>query len=207
MDVFGLHAVVVAAAAADRYRATFLAQTAKLVFVNSGDALRVATDCDCERVAAGTPIVLTLDANGVVRALHRASGADDGLNGTLPRASLITDPRSAKADRSTVAETHSVVVTIVAAVPADTPQGDNLYISTDRSSWNAAELRMDRVDALHWSVTLRLAEGSTLLYRFSRGSFATLERDRSGILGPPRSLVARDGLKQQDTVQHFADLL
>lgn len=206
MDFFSLHPVI-AAAEDGRYRATFLTQTAKLVFVNSGDALRVAAGCSCERVLAGTPVVLTLDADGVVRALRRAGRADDALDGTLPRTALVTDPRSAKADRSTVAESHSVVVTIVVKVPPETPQGDDLYISTDRSSWNAAELRMDRVDALHWSVTLRLAEGSTLLYRFSRGSFATLERDRSGILGPPRSLVARDGLKQQDTVQQFADLL
>ncbi len=103
------------------------------------------------------------------------------------------------------AEGAAVTVTIVVRTPDDTPLGDDIYLSTERTAYNPAELRLVRRDSRYWTLDLSLPAGSTLRYRFTRGSFATAERDRAGALIPPHVLVASPGLRQDDTVERWAD--
>ena len=195
---------VPARAEATLYRVTVLARTGDYLMVSGGDTLRVASACRCENLPAGSLAVVELDAENRVVELRRAIGGETAGE-KLPPAAIVADPRSVRTLRDKEAAAHSVVVTLVVQVPADTPPGDNLYVTTERSGWSASELRMERVDPLHWSIQLRLPEKQPLLYRYSRGSFPTLEAERSGALAPPRKLVASPGLTVRDTILRFAD--
>lgn len=199
-----LAAAVPARAEVRLYRVTVLARAPGYLMVSGGDTLRVASGCACENLPAGSLAVIELDAENRVVALRRAI-ATEPAGEKLPPAAIVADPRSVRTLRDKDATAHSVVVTLVVQVPADTPPGDNLYVSTERSGWSASELRMERVDPLHWSIQLRLPEGQPLLYRYSRGSFSTLEAERSGALAPPRKLVASPALTVRDAVLRFAD--
>ena len=195
---------VPARAAPALYRVTVLAQTPGYLVVSGGDALRVASACTCEQLPAGSLAVVELDAEGRVVELHRATGSEAAAD-KLPPAAIVADPRSARTLRDKEAAAQSVIVTLIVQVPADTPPGDDLYVSTERSGWSASELRMERLDPLHWTIALRLPKNQPLLYRYSRGSFPTLEAERSGGLVPPRKLTAKPGLIVRDTVLRYAD--
>ena len=187
------------------YRITVLTRTPEYLIVSGGDALRVAKDCRCANLPSGTVAIVALDEHGVVVELRRPE-KDEKASETLPPSAVVVDPRSSRALHPSQAAVHTVTVTLTVAVPADTPPGDDLYVSTERSGWNAAELRMQRVDPLHWSIQLRLPDGQPLLYRYSRGSFATLEADRAGQLAPARKITAKEGLVVQDVITRFSDL-
>lgn len=186
------------------YRITVLARTGDYVVVSGGDSLRVASTCRCANLPPGSLAVVELDGDGRVIELRAATGTEVAAD-KLPPGAVVADPRSARTLRDKDAAAHSVVVMLIVQVPADTPPSDNLYVSTERSGWSASELRMERVDPLHWSIQLRLPENQPLLYRYSRGSFPTLEAERSGAPAPPRKLIAKPGLDVHDTILRFAD--
>ncbi|MBV9102368.1 MAG: hypothetical protein JO060_02195 [Candidatus Eremiobacteraeota bacterium] len=100
-----------------------------------------------------------------------------------------------------------VNVTFTALVPSTTNLNDVVYMETDQSGWNPLAIRLDRIDALHYRITLRLPSGSEFLYRYTRGSAQSVERARNGIEQPPRSLLVPevDLKNQDDTVYSWAD--
>jgi hypothetical protein len=90
-------------------------------------------------------------------------------------------------------------------VPNDTPPNDDVYLATERTNYNAAELRMNRVDARRWTIALPLAAGTAMHYIFTRGSYATVERARGGGIMTPRSVTAAPGATARDSVTRWAD--
>jgi hypothetical protein len=185
-----------------------------LIFT-SGDAL--ALDPGLAPPAGlrlGVEIRATLDpASHRVKAIeigHRAEPGDVEID-KLPREYVVTDPRSARATASPAAVAAastpraSATITINVRVPGSTPTSDDVYLSTDRSSFTPSEVRMVRVDASHWTAQLRLPNGSSLRYDFTRGSFSTLERSRTGAVVTPRAISVTDGEKTDDAVESWAD--
>lgn len=181
--------------------------------LSTGDALQLASDATFEGVAAkpGAFVRITIDLRTktvvhVVVAPHAFTGGRSVTE--IPRDVVAVDPRSARKAGSlaSAASGQIVQVTIVVEVPANTPTGDAVYLSSDRSNFSVSEVRMDQADALHWSLVLPLLDGTTLRYKFTRGSYASTERDRAGADVPSRSLVARKDLKTSDTVLRWADL-
>ena len=147
-----------------------------------------------------------------VASLERADGSEPGDVDIekLSREYVVADPRSARATASPAAAASSApsaeaTITIYVRVPGSTPAGDDVYVSTDRSNFTPSEIRMVRLDASRWSAQLRLPAGSRLRYDFSRGSFGNLERTRTGGIVTPRTIVATNGEKTDDTVESWAD--
>ena len=101
---------------------------------------------------------------------------------------------------------HPVTVTITVTVPDNTPGGDDVYLATDRTNFSPAEIRMTRADARTWTTSLQLSSGTQLRYEFTRGNFATIERDKRGGIVDPRPLAAADNRQTHDTVAHWADV-
>ena len=186
------------------YRITVLTRSSEYLIVSGGDTLRVAPDCASLLLPPGTVAVVRLDPSGKVVELQRSTG-NERVADKLPASALAIDPRSARANANGGSAVFDVTVTLVVAVPADTPPGDDLYVSTARSGWNAAELRMERLDPQHWTLAMKLPANVPMLYRYSRGSFATLEADRSGQLFPPRKIVPKAGLVEHDSILRFSD--
>jgi hypothetical protein len=101
---------------------------------------------------------------------------------------------------------EQVNVTVTADVPANTPLSDDVYISTERSSFNPSEIRMERVDSRHFTTGLSLPVGTRLRYQFTRGTNATVERERNGDISKNHEFTVSPNAKIEDTVARWADL-
>jgi len=183
-----------------------------LIFT-TGDAVRLRDDAQiAPKLRLGETIRVFLDpATHLAREVDAASGpalATDVDAADLPRDYVAVSPASARnAQNGTGAGAAQLVtVRIDVTVPADTPPTDNIYLATDRSSFSAAELRMNRVDAYHWTVTLPAVVGATLQYEFTRGNYASIERDHSGSVLAPRKLDIHGNETTDDTVARWADI-
>jgi hypothetical protein len=180
-----------------------------IVFTN-GAALRLADPATAFAGKIGETIRLRIDlATHLVRTIERAPS--EMLPGEIEAAALPAGYATATAQTpapraaGSASDAAAVTVTIVVRTPDDTPLTDDLYLSTERTAFNPAELRLVRLDSRHWTIDLSLPRGATLHYRFTRGSFATGERDRAGALVTPHTLVAAAGLRVEDTVERWGD--
>lgn len=99
-------------------------------------------------------------------------------------------------------------VTVVVQVPADTPYTDDVYLATDTSGWNPQAIKTQRMDGLHFRIQFELKGGTDFHFLFTRGSWRTVERDRSGLARKPRDLYVPGGAAQDiaATVYRWADL-
>ena len=100
-----------------------------------------------------------------------------------------------------------VLVTFIVQVPPTTPLTASVYISTDQSGWNAQAIPMDRVDALHYSITRRYPSGTIFNYLYDRGSLQSEEIAQNGLSRPPRKFVVPDADVRtvSDTVSAWQD--
>lgn len=102
-----------------------------------------------------------------------------------------------------------VAVTFIVQVPPNTPPSDIIYMANSGSNWTANGVRFSPLTGNRWSAVLTLDSGSSLEYRYTRGSWNTDERNAAGQQIPNRSLrVTKSGEIQQvnDTVVRWADL-
>ena len=103
----------------------------------------------------------------------------------------------------------AVRVTFDVQVPANTPPDAIVYIATNQQRWIANAVRLSPEPGNRWSVTLPLPGGTTLQYKYTRGSWSTGERDAAGADIPNRTLLVKAGVKTQaveDVVARWADL-
>jgi hypothetical protein len=101
-----------------------------------------------------------------------------------------------------------VLVTIGVEVPPETPYTDDIYVTTDSSDWNAQAIKMQRIDGRHFRIQIHLKGGSEFHYLFTRGSWQSVERDRSGLQRSPRFLAVPggDSMVLSLTVFRWADV-
>jgi hypothetical protein len=181
----------------------------------SGDSMRVASGLIVPPgVTTGSYVRVTVDQLArVVTAIELEPHANlpaeiDAAN--IPRQYVVVSPKSAPlpapTGQSAAAGNGLVTVTIVVHVPANTPTSDDVYLATDRSSYSPAEVRMDRVDGSTFSISVAVAQGTALKYQFTRGSYATVERDRTGGIVNPHVVLAEPNAKTNDTVTRWADI-
>ena len=125
----------------------------------------------------------------------------DDVDGTRVQAGGATATETAAPVRAA-----AIVVTIGVTVPANTPPTDDVYVATDRSNFSPSEIRMQRTSSRRFTVSLRLPRDSKLRYQFTRGSYATVERKRSGGIAEPHALTVGASATIENTVERFADL-
>jgi hypothetical protein len=216
-------AVLLAAASAPARAATdgqlivrgqILTIDAQYLVFTTGDAVRLGAatpPADPRRSLLGRPVRVVIDEQShAIVSIELDPGAPKPGEidaGALPRDQVAVDPRTAQtkafAGGGTLA--GAVTATIEVRVPDDTPPTDDVYLSTERTNYNAAELRMNRVDARRWTISLQLPAGTVLHYIFTRGSYATVERQRGGGIMTPRALTAVPSAKAEDVVARWAD--
>jgi hypothetical protein len=185
-----------------------------LIFT-SGDAVRLQDGLAIPSgVTTGSYVRITLDQ--VIRRVTEIelepkitlAGEVDAAN--IPRQYVVVSPKSAPlpapTGQSAANQGGFVDVTIVVHVPGNTPPSDDVYLSTERSSYSPSEIRMQRVDGTTFSVSMSLAANTTLKYEFTRGTYATVERDRTGGIVSPHLLNATPNGKTDDTVIRWADI-
>ena len=185
-------------AAALSYRVVPLACTANGLAISGGGVLRISPQGSCSGVVPGRAIAVTLDDR--TRAIPQKPDPAAHPASELPKAAFTIAP-SALA----VPESKDVTITIVVTIPPSTPAGSAIYLSTERSSYNPAEIRMDQLDARRYRLQLPLQDGGRLAFRVTRGSFATIERDAKGRLPPPHIATGRAGATFNITVEAWSD--
>ena len=184
-----------------------------LVFT-TGDAVKVDPALTLPAVRLGQFVRVLIDRSS--RAItsieiepHSLAGGDIEA-AQLPREFANASPKSRRvvsAEGAAVGQlVHPVTVTINVRVPDNTPSGDDVYLATDRTNFGPAEIRMIRVDARNWTASLQVPSGTQLHYEFTRGNFATIERDKRGGIVNPRPLSAADNLQTHDTVDRWSDI-
>ena len=162
------------------------------VVTTAGDALTAAANLQLagpngapvKTIAAGTSVRLTFDAAGAV--------------------ATVTALPSRLASSAT---TQVAAVTFIVRVPASTQPGDQIYMTTNQSGWNALAIRMDRIDPQHFRTIVGVPVGGPFKYLYTRGNSPTIERAASGLTRHPRVLdVVDDGSRTvQDAVEHWGD--
>jgi len=178
--------VIVAAAAAALFRVVPLACTGDRLAIAGGGVLRLAEGATCAPVVPGRALTIAIGDDGRVTLPVQPAPADATPRpaAAIPRSAFVLAP-AANGDAD---QTALVTVQINVNVPARTPPTDDIYVSTERSNWSPSELRMDRVDARHFRLTLQIHRGARILFRITRGSAATMERDAARAL--PKAHVA-----------------
>jgi hypothetical protein len=108
----------------------------------------------------------------------------------------------------TSAFSKTVGVTVTAFVPPETPFRDDVYMATDTSGWNPQAIKMQRLDGVHFRIQMDLQRGTEIHYLFTRGTWNTVERDRSGLQRKPRRLFVPGGDVHtiDATIYRWADL-
>jgi hypothetical protein len=198
------------------------------IVFTTGDALRLSDTATFLDAATGATVA-TMPAPGIyaLATIDTASGTVTSVRfsrspiaqGTpvadIPRSYVVqasptqpnpelVPPKSAYTARLT----HDTLVRITVQVPPDTPFVDDVFMTTDTSGWNPQAVRMQRQDATHFFVDMRLRTGSEFHFLFTRGSWSKAERDRNGLERDARDLfvAGSDLLRVDATVYRWADL-
>jgi hypothetical protein len=190
--------VAAALAAALSYRVVPLACTPSGLAISGGAVLRMAPDATCSGVVAGRAITVTLDDQQRVTPQHLDPASHPASE--LPRTAFAIAPTSTAAPQG-----EEITTTIVVTIPPSTPSGSDIYLSTERSGFSPAEIRMDQLDARRYRLAIRVQEGGRLAFRVTRGSFTTIERDAKGRLPPPHILIGHAGATYAVTVAAWSD--
>jgi hypothetical protein len=167
-------------------RVVVLACRADRLAIAGGGVLRLDPATTCPTNAPGRPFALTFDADGntVVHVRAVRPGEKLAAPEKIPATAYAVAPRAP-------AEAGDLVQTVVDVyIPARTPATEDIYLMTERSNWTPTEVRLNRVDARHFTTTLLLRRGATMLFRITRGSFATHERDAARTIPPPHAVRA-----------------
>ncbi len=206
--------IAIAADAQIKVTAQLLDVEKGFVFFTTGDGFKLAPnapilDYKTGAVAKSSPgprdwARATFDASGIVTELEISKSAlePEGDLASVHRFAIALSPVVANPELAPIAENAGnsrqvftgkpVLVTFTVQVPPSTPQTATIYISTDQSAWNPQAIRLDRVDALHFSVTRRYNSGTRFQYLYTRGSLNTQERAENGISRKPRAELVTD---------------
>jgi len=185
------------------------------------DADGRATAIDAEYATVDIQSVVARDGyvigtDGIARRLVGAASAAASIPlGAFVR--LRTDPATGDAFDVAVSShpfaaasnAAAVAVTFDVRVPVNTPPDSIVYVATNQQRWTPSAIRLSPAPGNRWTGTIMLAGGTTLQYKYTRGSWSTGERDASGADIPNRTLTVGSGAKTQsvsDVVVRWADL-
>jgi hypothetical protein len=116
--------------------------------------------------------------------------------------------RSANSTEVRAGADSSVTVTFNVTVPATTESsgkpvhiaGTLAQLSGGLSDWEPEGARLTRVDANHWTITLRGKEGTQIEYKYTLGSWDNVEKGRNCDEIPNRQLTLRKASDAAQTV-------
>ncbi|MGZ8437507.1 MAG: alpha-amylase family glycosyl hydrolase [Candidatus Limnocylindrales bacterium] len=102
--------------------------------------------------------------------------------------------RSAYSPETAVAaEQREVDLTFTVTVPKGAPAADVVFIAGDFQGWNPGSMPMTRIDATHWAITIKVVDGQSLQYKYTRGTWDAVEKDSGCGEIPNRTLTVSYG--------------
>jgi len=90
----------------------------------------------------------------------------------------------------------AVFVQFTVTVPTTTALTDNVFITTDQSGWSPNAYLMSRIDANRYRLTRTFASGTKFFYKFTRGTFASVEVNADGSDINPRPYTVHESVAQ-----------
>lgn len=200
-------------------RGQILAIDSRYVIFTSGDAVRLRMGTPIPKgTTLGVVVVVTIDraSRDAIRVARDSPPLAGEISASeLPRDYVVVAPKSARtlapvatifgAGSASEGAPARATVTLEVTVPSNTPPSDDVYVSTDRSNYGPAEIRMQRIDSRRFTATVALDANGRLRYLYTRGNYDSVERDRSGGIVRPH-VVDRDTAKTDDVVTRWADV-
>ncbi len=108
----------------------------------------------------------------------------------------------------TVFSLQSQVTFILDSIPDYTPPGDEIYIVGDFNDWNPGQTEyvLTKNDDDKWSITLgEQPHGLVILFKFTRGSWETVEKGPNGEEIDNRSFSFGNGLTKHLVIHNWAE--
>lgn len=105
-------------------------------------------------------------------------------------------------------DARAVLVTFEVTVPSETPAGDPVHIAGDFQGWNPGDTayRLTESGLLLYEITLDLAVGTSIEYKFTRGDWGSVEKGPNGEEITNRVHLVSTAETLQLTVARWADL-
>lgn len=104
---------------------------------------------------------------------------------------------------------NAASTTFLVSIPDNTPPADTVYIAGDFQGWNPgspAHALTQQPDG-RWSITLNLTDGAEIQFKFTRGSWARVEKGPSGEEIPNRRFTPVGVQTVELTVANWADIV
>ncbi len=97
-------------------------------------------------------------------------------------------------------------VTINVTLPANTPQGEDIYVAGSFNSWNPADTAYKLSPKTGNTYTIAIgAQTGTIKFKFTRGSWATVEATANGSYRPDREFTFGNGQTIDLTIDGWED--
>ncbi|MFU8861627.1 MAG: right-handed parallel beta-helix repeat-containing protein, partial [Cyclonatronaceae bacterium] len=104
-------------------------------------------------------------------------------------------------------EDSVVVVTFSVTIPENTPVTDDIYLVGTFNSWDPGGQPMNQVDAVTWELLLSLEKNTEYSYKYTRGSWETVEKGANGEEIDNRQLITGgSAMSVEDVVASWADV-
>jgi predicted alpha/beta superfamily hydrolase len=131
---------------------------------------------------------------------------------TLTSSSTVASSRSTSTASSTTSSQtgpKEVTVTFIVSVPDYTPKNSSIYIVGDFNGWNPRDerYRLKPLPDGTWAINLTFPYGKVIQFKFTRGSWETVEKGPSGGEMPNRIFAFRNGGVKHFTVYNWRDFV
>ena len=103
---------------------------------------------------------------------------------------------------------QSQVTFTLASIPDYTPESDQIYIAGSMNGWNPgdAQYALQKNDSDIWEITINgYSDGETIEFKFTRGSWETVEKGTEGEEISNRSFTFGNGETVEITIHNWAD--
>ncbi len=162
-----------------------------------GGLVRLTRSSDEVAFESLDPAVASVGTDGRVTAAGAgAASIEASFRGLSARAEVWVGPGG------------SAELSFVVTVPPGSPAGEAVHVTgsvPELGSWDPAGRAMTRLDASRFLLRVRLPLGLAVEYKYTRGSWATVEKRLDGSERPNRSAVADRDLLIADDVEAWAD--
>jgi predicted alpha/beta superfamily hydrolase len=103
---------------------------------------------------------------------------------------------------------HAQVTFTLVSIPDYTPEADQIYIAGSFNGWNPGnpQYKLEKNESNLWQITLNgFSNGETIQFKFTRGSWTTVEKDTEGEEIGNRSYTFGNGGTVDITIHNWAD--
>ncbi len=141
--------------------------------------------------------------------------ADGVITGIAPGTTTISATYRGLSDQATIQVVDSlsetVTITFLVTVPENTPEGDTIYVAGDLTDafggyWDPAGRALDQADTYLWTTTFDAPRGTTFSFKFTRGSWDTVEKNADGSEMANRTADADADSTLEYVVARWADV-